>query len=602
VDSRSRPNGFSTLFAIFVTLLLWVVCPAGSALAQDDVLPVATPPAESTNPVPDANRSPRATMETFLSAFYQDDGPDLEGAAACLDLSEISPAVRSLQGRELAGILKQIIDRTRLVDLNSIPGNTAGDPWIFERFDGGSVVISQDAERRWLFDRRTVADLWEIHREVSQLEVVAGIEKTYETATPAVWLRNAMPDTLRRRIAFLEGWQWIGVLIVIIAGVVVARIFTAVATVAVDRAIARRFRQIDTTLLAAAIRPASVLVMVILWGIGALWLGLPTVVFKIYVEAIMVVAVFSFTLMAYRLIDVASAIFERRVARTDSRFDDLLVPLIRKSVKVLIVAIGLVTVAGSVGIEVAGLLAGLGLGGLAFALAAQDTVSNLFGSVTVLLDRPFQVGDWVVAGDVEGTVEEMGFRSTRIRTFYNSLITLPNSNLIKASVDNLGARSYRRWSTRLGIAYDTPPETVDAFCEGIRELIEFHPYTRKDYYHVYFNEFGAASLEIMLYVFFVAPDWATELRERHRLAVDILRLAKEMGVEFAFPTQTLYLRQDEWTAPEVAGAEYPNASSTQGAEARRAARRIVDDTLRGEIPPPVRFSKSPEQDGGDGEG
>jgi MscS family membrane protein len=429
---------------------------------------------------------------------------------------------------------------------------------------------------------------------------VAGIEEVRDVLTPAMWLRSKVPPPLRERLLFLDGWQWIGVLIVILAGFVAGRIFTAAAAGAVDRALARRFHQIDKRLLIATIRPASIFLMVLLWGFGVLWLGLPTIIFKVYVEGIVVVAVIAFSIVAYRFIDVLSALAEAYTRETDSRFDDLLVPLIRKTVKVLVVAIGLVTVAGSVGIEVAGLLAGLGLGGLAFALAAQDTVSNLFGSVTVLFDRPFQVGDWIVVGDVEGTVEEMGFRSTRVRTFYNSLITLPNSNLIKASVDNLGARSYRRWSTRLGIAYNTPPEKVDAFCAGIRELIERHPYTRKDYFHVYFNEFGAASLEVLLYVFFATPDWATELRERHRLAVDILRLAHEIGVEFAFPTQTVYLRNEEWSAPDLAGDGYPRVSRKDRNGARETARRLVDDALGGRVPPPVEFPVPPEEEGGDG--
>jgi MscS family membrane protein len=556
----------------------------------------ATPEA---NQVPVSFSSPHATMETFLGAFYGEDGPNLDRAASCLDLEGLSPAVRTLQGRELAGVLKRVIDRTRLVDIEDIPDDANGAPWVFERFDTGSVVIARAADGRWLFSRETVESIWDIHEEIADREVVAGIEEAHEIVTPAMWLRSAVPETFRQRMLFLEGWQWLGILIVIVTGVVVGRIFTALAATAVDRAIARRFHQIDKKLLTATIHPASVLLMVILWGLGALWLGLPPVFLKVYVDGIVLVAVVAFSLMAYRLIDVASAVAEQKTAATASRFDDLLVPLIRKSLKVLVVAIGLVTIAGSVGIEVAGLLAGLGLGGLAFALAAQDTVSNLFGSVTVLLDRPFQVGDWIVTGDVEGTVEEMGFRSTRIRTFYNSLITLPNSNLIKASVDNLGARSYRRWSTRLGIAYDTPPERVDAFCEGIRALIERHPHTRKDYYHVYFNEFGAASLQILLYVFFVTPDWATELRERHRLATDILRLAHELEVEFAFPTQTLYLRKQDWTAPEAAGAGYPEANRTESERARSAARKLVDDALGDEIPPPVTFAMPTEQDGGD---
>ncbi len=565
------------------------------AAGAQDSGPDATTPAAA----PQAFSSPRATMMTFLEAFYTADDPDFDRAAGCLDLSDLSPAVRTLRGRELAGQLKQVIDRTRLVDPESIPDRTEGRPWVFERYDSGSVVIGQVDDGRWLFSAQTVRDLWQIHDELRNRSVVTGVERAYETTTPATWLRSLMPEQLRRRLLLLEGWQWIGVLLVIFIGVVIGRVFTVLAAAAVDKALSRRFLEIDTALLKATIQPASVFLMVVLWGVGALWLGLPTVVFKIYVEAIVVVAVIAFTLTAYRLMDVASTVFERRAGATDSRFDDLLVPLVRKSLKVLIVAIGLVTVAGSVGIEIAGLLAGLGLGGLAFALAAQDTVSNLFGSVTVLLDRPFQVGDWVVVGDVEGTVEEMGFRSTRIRTFYNSLITLPNSNLIKASVDNLGARQYRRWSTRLGIAYNTPPEQIDAFCDGLRELVERHPYTRKDYYHVYLNEFSAASLEVLLYVFFDAPDWATELRERHRLGVDILRLAHELGVEFAFPTQTLYLRQEEWQAPDRAGGEYPAASRSQSEAARRSARRLVADSLAGEVPPPVKFRTEPIQDGGD---
>ncbi|MEE4273055.1 MAG: mechanosensitive ion channel domain-containing protein [Thermoanaerobaculales bacterium] len=593
-------RGRLTRLLICAPILLLVMVPVGTLAAQEAPADTGAAPTPTSETVPPAFRSARATMETFLTSFYADDGADLVRAAECLDLSELSPAVRSLQGKELAGMLKRVIDRTRLVDLDSIPNDPLGDPWVFERFDDGSVVISRTAEGRWLFSSQTVASLWSVHDDISERDVVSGIEATGDVTTPAMWLRSKVPPPLRERLLFLDGWQWIGVLIVILAGFVAGRIFTAVAAGAVDRALAKRFHQIDKGLLIATIRPASVLLMVLLWGFGVLWLGLPTVIFKVYVEGIVVVAVIAFSIVAYRLIDVVSALGEAYTRETDSRFDDLLVPLIRKSVKVLVVAIGLVTVAGSVGIEVAGLLAGLGLGGLAFALAAQDTVSNLFGSITVLLDRPFQVGDWIVVGDVEGTVEEMGFRSTRVRTFYNSLITLPNSNLIKASVDNLGARSYRRWSTRMGIAYDTPPEKVDAFCAGIRELIERHPYTRKDYFHVYFNEFGAASLEILLYVFFAAPDWATELRERHRLAVDILRLAHELGVEFAFPTQTVYLRNEEWSAPELAGAGYPEVSRKDRTEARAAARRLVDDALGGRVPPPVQFPVPPEEEGGDG--
>ena len=273
-------------------------------------------------------------------------------------------------------------------------------------------------------------------------------------------------------------------------------------------------------------------------------MGLPPKTLAILLGAAKTITAGAAVWAAYRLVDLLGSYLTSRAERTDTKFDDLLVPLVTRTLKVFTVVLGVVFVAESLALPIKSLLAGLGLGGLAFALAAKDTVSNIFGSLTVLLDRPFQIGDWVVVGDAEGTVEAVGIRSTRIRTFYNSLISLPNSTLITAKIDNYGARRYRRIKAMLSVAYDTPPEKIDAFCAGIRQLIREHPYTRKDYFHVWLNEFGGASLNILLYCFHETPDWSTELRERHRLFLDIIRLAKRLGVEFAFPTQTLYLAGD----------------------------------------------------------
>jgi len=231
--------------------------------------------------------------------------------------------------------------------------------------------------------------------------------------------------------------------------------------------------------------------------------------------------------------------------KTESKIDDLIIPFVARIAKIFVVAFGLVFIASQLDVNITSLLAGLGLGGLAFALAAKDTVENIFGSLTVLIDQPFSVGDWIVIeGTVDGSVETVGLRSTRVRTFYNSLVTVPNATLIRSAVDNYGKRTYRRWKTTLSVTYDTPPEKIEAFCEGIRELIRLHPYTRKDYYHVYANDYGASSLDILLYTFFETPDWGTELRERHRLFLDILRIAERLEIEFAFPTQTIHIPKE----------------------------------------------------------
>ena len=329
---------------------------------------------------------------------------------------------------------------------------------------------------------------------------------------------------------------------------------------------------------------------------GIWWLGLAQLLLNETAMLVLLVAVKFLASLAtvwgaYRLVDLVGAYMRDRAKGTAGTLDDALVPLITKTLKIFITVAGFVFIATNLNLDVTGLLAGLGLGGLAFALAAKDMVQNLFGSVTVLLDRTFSVGDWIVVEGTEGTVESIGFRSTRVRTFYNSLVTLPNSIFITASVDNMGQRRFRRMKCTLGLTYDTPPDRIEAFCEGLRELVRLHPYMRKDYFHIYFNEFSATSLDILVYEFWETPDWSTELRERHRFLLDTLRLAKRVGVEFAFPTQTIYWK--EMTADDRPPAAEMSQEDSFGM-ARGKARDVVRDTTGiGIRPKPVRITPPP---------
>jgi len=292
---------------------------------------------------------------------------------------------------------------------------------------------------------------------------------------------------------------------------------------------------------------------------------------------------------AFKVTDLIGDWLTVQAAKTDTKFDDLLVPMVKRTAKLFIGAIGLIYIASAFSIEIMPLLTGLGIGGLAVAFAAKDTIENFFGSIAVILDRPFEIGDWIYVNEVEGTVEDLGFRSTRVRTFYNSLVTVPNATLVRAQVDNYGRRKYRRFKTTLNVTYDTHPDKIEAFCSGIREIIKLHPYTRKDYYHVWLNNFGPHSLDILVYIFFIAPEWGTELRERQRFLMDILRLSKELGVEFAFPTRTIHMLQGEAAVHENAPDDVPGALRN----GRKAARDIVKEFTGDEIPPPVKFSQRP---------
>ena len=255
--------------------------------------------------------------------------------------------------------------------------------------------------------------------------------------------------------------------------------------------------------------------------------------------------------VAYRAIDIFMDVLARRATETESKLDDSLVPLLRTAVRLFVTFVGLLFVLQNLDINVSSLIAGLGLGGLAIALAAQDTVRNLLGGVTIFADKPFEVGDWVVVDGVEGTVEAVGFRSTRVRTFYNSLISVPNGNLMDSGIDNMGQRRWRRYKTTLGVAYHTKPDQLQAFVEGIRAIIQANPGMRQDYYIVEFHGFGATSLDILVYCFIDAEDWNEELRTRHVLNLDIMRLAESLQVEFAFPTQTLHIARMPGQAQEL---------------------------------------------------
>ena len=230
---------------------------------------------------------------------------------------------------------------------------------------------------------------------------------------------------------------------------------------------------------------------------------------------------------------------------------------------------------------------------MAVALAAKDTIANFFGSVMIFVDRPFQIGDWVVVDGAEGIIEEVGFRSTRIRTFYNSVITLPNARFMEAKIDNYGARQYRRTFVTLNLTYDTTPEQMQAFVEGVRAIIVANPHTRKDYYEVHMSGFGAHSLDVMLYFFFAVDSWSMELRERHNVYLEIMRLAKDLGVEFAFPTQTLFV--DQVAAPGAARklpepqptesmARVVDGYGPEGDRARPSGPRITDGYLAATAP------------------
>jgi len=236
-----------------------------------------------------------------------------------------------------------------------------------------------------------------------------------------------------------------------------------------------------------------------------------------------------------------------------------LLPLIRRTLAFFFGVFGILLIAESLGVEVKAFLAGLGIGGLAFALAAQDTIANLFGSLVVVMDHPFHIGDTVRIGSNEGTVEDIGLRSTRLRTSQLTQIIIPNKLVATEAVTNLTRMPQRRVDQVIGLDCGTTPDRMEALLADLRAILAADPGVHKRLITVNFSNFGASSLDVQILYFTVDPDWAAHMALRERINLAFMRAVAARGLAFAFPTQTLHF--DGPVARQIAGLNPGSAGS-----------------------------------------
>lgn len=250
------------------------------------------------------------------------------------------------------------------------------------------------------------------------------------------------------------------------------------------------------------------------------------------------------TWLGVRAVSNFTALWAYRAAGTEGIYDDQLVPIVRKTAKVFIVVTGTVMILQNMNYNVGSLLAGLGIGGAAVAFASKDTVANFFGSIVIFIDRPFLVGDWVEIGDVEGTVEQIDIRVTRIRTFSNSLIIVPNSHMTVNAIQNWSRMRKRRIKLSIGVTYDATPDQMRKAVAAIRKIIEDDPRFDHDFYLVNFHALGESALEIFCYFFTSTTQWAQYMQIRQEFLLSVMDAFSEIGVQFAFPTRTVHLQHE----------------------------------------------------------
>jgi len=243
----------------------------------------------------------------------------------------------------------------------------------------------------------------------------------------------------------------------------------------------------------------------------------------------------------YRLISEFKTIFSSFSSRFGNKMSSDIENFIVKTLRTIVIALGLMTFLQAWGINVSAFIASLGLGGLAFALAAKDTAANLFGSLVLFTDRPFKIGDWIQTPEAEGVVEDIGIRSTKIRTFAQALITVPNAVIANAAITNWTRMGKRRIRMSLGLTYGTSTKQMETILSQIRTYLknneEIHPETIM----IYFDEFGTSSLNIFCYFFTKTTVWNDYLAVRESVNLELMRIVENSGAAFAFPTQTLHV-------------------------------------------------------------
>jgi len=253
--------------------------------------------------------------------------------------------------------------------------------------------------------------------------------------------------------------------------------------------------------------------------------------------------VYSIFWIFLKVIDFIGLILNKRAEATENKMDDQLIPFIVEIAKIITYIFALVIVMGNVfEVDITALAAGLGIGGIALAMASKESLENLLGSFTIFFDQPFTVGDTVTVGTVTGTVEKVGFRSTRIRTFDKSLVTVPNKKMIDAELDNLGMRPVRRVKFNIGLTYETAPEQIKAIVTDIQAMINQHPKTNQEG-KVRFQEFGSSSLDVLVMYFVDSPKWNDLIDVKEDVNYKIMEIVKKHNSDFAFPSTTVYLQK-----------------------------------------------------------
>jgi MscS family membrane protein len=483
-------------------------------------------------------RLPVGAVRSYIDACRNE---DYAAAAEFLVLDSLPEGERSATGKRYARQLKIVLDRKLWIQYELLSAGPEGDlddglpPQLDRLGSVGDVelllerTVNEQGDQVWKLSSGTVRSIPDLYSEHG-----FGL------------LGEVIPRPLMK-IGFLELmlWQWIALVVLAVGAYALAWLLALVVRRVARAGVARTRSRIDDRLLERLFGPFRFLLLIAIFaaGTGFLALAVPADDFLRKLEIALVITGVTWALL--RGVDVVAESYVTRLEQDEDRTLVSIIPLTSRVLQGFILAIGLIVLMQNVGLNVTGLVAGLGVGGLAVALAAQKTIANLFGGISLVADRPISVGEFCRFGDGKlGTVEKIGVRSTRVRTLDRTLVTIPNSEFSEIQLENFAARDQMRLHAILGLRYETSPDQLRHVLAELRRMLAAHPMVSETPARVRFVGFGSHALELELFAYVTVTDWNEFLKVREDILLRMMDIIRESGTGFAFPSQTLYLGRD----------------------------------------------------------